>query len=316
MLDSAFNNLSISGWDKDEGNRPPALSASSLSSIGEDMSHRIDGFKGFNRNPQTSSPKSSGSTAVHYTSVSPNRQSHSSSVDTTRSFVSRHSEVDQLGSNANSDNPLPTLNHISAFDQFSEGSNTKTLNESRLFNWPEHRSFLPSDYDRNSQSNLSDPDTSIGGSNFGFWNSHQKFPSSMDSLYENEEFLGNRTRSFSSTPSLDFVHDKDVHSNRINTYSFPSSVTSTPDCSLLHQRQRVQSADAVHNNSLRNQIRHLETGSPMHHPDHMNRARSFSTGYTNVKIQSNHQQNWNHSYQEHLYQDPESHLGRNFEVSL
>lgn len=315
MLDSAFNNLSISGWDKDEGNRPPALSASSLSSIGEDMSHRIDGFKGFNRNPQTSSPKSSGSTAVHYTSVSPNRQSHSSSVDTTRSFVSRHSEVDQLGSNANSDNPLPTLNHISAFDQFSEGSNTKTLNESRLFNWPEHRSFLPSDYDRNSQSNLSDPDTSIGGSNFGFWNSHQKFPSSMDSLYENEEFLGNRTRSFSSTPSLDFVHDKDVHSNRINTYSFPSSVTSTPDRSLLHQRQRVQSADAVHNNSLRNQIRHLETGSPMHHPDHMNRARSFSTGYTNVKIQSNHQQNWNHSYQEHLYQDPESHLGRNFEAN-
>jgi hypothetical protein len=304
MLDSVFNNLSISGWHKDEGNRPPALSASSLSSIGEDLNHRIEGHKVFIGNPQTSSPKSPASAT---TSASPNGRSHASSVDTTRSFLSRQSEVDQLGSNFYSNNSLPILN---PFDQISEVSNQNQFNESRLFNRPEHRPFLPFDHDRNPQSKLSDSEKSIGGSAFGIWNSHQNFPSSMSSLYENEEFLDSRTRSFSSTPSLDFVHNKDVNSNRVTTYSYTSSIPSAPNDSSFYQRHRVQSADAVYNNSLRNQARHFETGGPMHYE--MNRARSFSTGYTNANIQSNHSQNWNRTQREYLYKDQESIMDNNF----
>ena len=308
MLDSAFNNLSISGWHKDEGNRPPALSASSLSSIGEELNHRIEGHNGVIGNPQTSSPRSPASAM---TSASPNGRSHASSVDTTRSFLSRQSEVDQLGSNVYSNNSLPIQN---SFDQIPEVFNHNQFNEFRLFNRPEHRPFLPFDQDRNPQSKLSDSEKSIGGSAFGIWNSHQNFPSSMSSLYENEEVLDDRTRSFSSTPSLDFVHNKDLNSNRVTTYSYTSSIPSTPNDSSFYQRHRVQSADAVYNNSLRNQARHFETGGPMHYE--MNRARSFSTGYTNANIQSNHPQNWNRTQQEYLYKDQESTMGNNLGVSI
>lgn len=318
MLDSAFNNLSLSGWYKDEGNRPPALSTSSLSSIGEDLNHRIEGYKGYNGNPQTSSPKSPGSTNVaYYTSNSPNGRSHASSVDTTRSFGSKLSGVEQLGSSAYSNKSLSSLNHSAVFDRFSEESNQSEYKESRLFNRLEHRSLLSSDYDRNSQNNFAHSETPFGLSAFGNWNSLQKLPSSMGSLYENEEFLGNKTRSISSGSSLGFVQNQDANSNRIMTTSYTSSVPSTPDRSSLYQRQRVQSADAVHNNSLRNQVRHFETGSPMHYPGQMNRNRSFSTGYKNANVQADHHhQVINPAQTDYLYADHESNMCRNFEVSL
>lgn len=323
MLESAFSAISISG------NRPPALSVSSISSIGEDLNYRGADFSNFYATSGApSSPLSSASVRSHFHnssgsalnspsatsiryegSTTPNYQSETSKGS--GSHISKYSSLDTALYAGNGHSSLPTFQeHIEDFDQSSFPSDA----------WPgvrhDDRSQSFQDFDSFSKPRRLTPDSleSSNGPVFGNWppsntrSAHSL--NNMGSLDENEQYLGNRARSASATATLgynrgsSFSHTPTYHEeltfdqSRLGGYSHTSDNGIIPQLparnreeSFHNPRQRVMSADAVHNKASGRSL--FESSQSMMTPhtfsplssnpyteQHHNRPRSFSSGTT------------------------------------
>lgn len=275
MLESAFSAVSISG------NRPPALSVSSISSIGEDLHQRGADF--FNYGAPASPLSSSASVRSHFHNSSgsilnsPSLSAHNRQEGSVTSgfqsemskglgsHMSKYSSLEAALYAGNGHKSLPTFQeHIEDFDPSDDGMSAPRHDRSRSFQ----------DFDSFSKPRRSTPDSfdSSNGQMFGNWQSSNNARSShalnnMGSLDENEQYFGNRARAASATASLgynranSFTHASTnyegitLDQNRLGGYSYASDNNIIPqfsarsrEGSFQNSRQRVMSADAVHRN--------------------------------------------------------------------
>ncbi len=332
-----FSNLSISGMQMNmvshSGNRPPALSVSSISSIGEELNmpqkgefttnYSYNGNSSQNHLPP-SSPLSSASARSSSApgSHSWNNSTLSSPITCVNAFEGSYSKS------------LPTFEELAEETEVS-ASGGGICNNGDVFvrNSFEDRRGLggngngssrtyPSHEPKDTYSRLlngapnqdaSDNGSTHSGSSIGIVNSSSVFggwPSSngntrlpsthslsnMGSVDENEQYLGNRARASSAAASLGFQRHNSPsfappvslsacstgsgYEDTIHSYGNGRTTGVDPACS---PRQRVMSADAVHNNSLRNQrmndnLNKSASFSRASSDYSHNRPRSYSTG--------------------------------------
>ena len=317
MLESAFESMSLSSMN-DRGNRPPALSVSTISSIGEDLHPK--GMLDFYNFPGSlhsmpSSPLSNASSARNhlYNSIGSAKSSPiAPGFRQEGSNTSTIYEPDGKGSGSQ-------MNYPNMHSSLYSTSAQKQL--------PLNHSFQ--DFASFSKPRLSSSDpVDTNGSAFGNWpqtnarSSHSL--NNMDSVDENQQYIANRSRAVSASDSAIF------HRSSSSTGSFPqwsaeaddmnrnissfasSAYRSTTDSSMLpmpsygspiqtrarsvshesghyNPRQRVMSADSVHMNRISASSSAVNLGRADMHTFHApntygmqasNRPRSFSSGHT------------------------------------
>lgn len=284
MLESAFASIQISSVHH-KGNRLPALSASSISSFGEDLHQSGIDFNnhGSYQNGMPSSPLSNASSSrghIHNAAGSGLNSPisagfrHEASSTSTNYFPSDGNgsgSQGKLSTLADNTGHYPSSAHISMPIHIEE-------------NWHHSQVGLPShsfqdlggfSKPRHSSSDLTD----TNGSTFGNWpqtNAKSSLSlSGMGSVDENEQYFPNRARAVSATDSfgyhrsssISFAHNHGVSDDFNQTiglpYGFHSSDkmpmpvgspmetrvrTVSHEMHIQNPRQRVMSADAVHTN--------------------------------------------------------------------
>jgi len=286
MLESAFASISLSSMNEG-GNRAPALSASTISSLGEDLHHK--GMLDFYNIPGSlhsmpSSPLSNASSARNHLYNSNGSAKNSPSAPGYRHEGSNTSTIYEpdgkgSGSQVNYSNMHSSLYSTSAQKQL-----------------PLNQSFQNFASFSNPRLSSSDP-VDTNGSAFGNWpqtnarSTHSL--NNMDSVNENEQYVAIRSRAVSASDSAGFHSSSSstgFHRSSSSTGSFPqwsaeaddinrnissfasSAYRSTADSmlpmpsygspiqtkarSVSHEsgpynpRQRVMSADSVHMNRI------------------------------------------------------------------
>jgi len=345
MLESAFSSISISGMASG-GNRPPALSASSISSIGEDFNHKGGDFSNYygNHVGVPSSPLSNASASrSHFYSnsaldspiatsvrldgnMTPNYQSDVSNSFTNKSGSQHqnYSSFDTALYAGNMHQSLPTFKeHIDPVD-FSYGPRVGSSH-------PEDRAQSFQDLMNFSKAPRSSADASEsgGGYTIGNWPPNARSTHSlnnMGSVDENEQYFGNRARATSATATLGYrrpqslsgsfsnttVYEEDLnnqssghgYTRSIDNFQVPAGPRTravSHEENHHHQynnRQRVMSADAVHNSPLRNAVMYnssvrmgsnsFASHSSNPYMEQQNRPRSLSSGNANYPSNPNY----------------------------
>jgi hypothetical protein len=277
MLESAFASISLSSMN-DRGNRPPALSVSTISSIGEDLHHK--GMLDFYNFPGSlhsmpSSPLSDAASARNHLYNSIGSAKNSPIAPGFRQEGSNTSTIYEPDGKGSGSQMSFSNTHSSLYSTSAQ----KQL--------PLNNSFQ--DFASFSKPRLSSSDpVDANGSAFGNWpqtnarSSHSL--NNMDSVDENEQYIVNRSRAVSASDSAGFNRSSsstgsfpqwtaeadDVNRN-ISSFS-SSAYRSTTDSilpmpsygspiqtrarSVSHEsgpynpRQRVMSADSVHMNRI------------------------------------------------------------------
>jgi hypothetical protein len=316
MLESAFASISLSSMN-DRGNRPPALSVSTISSIGEDLHHK--GMLDFYNFPGSlhsmpSSPLSDAASARNHLYNSIGSAKSSPIAPGFRQEGSNTSTIYEPDGKGSGSQMSFSNTHSSLYSTSAQ----KQL--------PLNNSFQ--DFASFSKPRLSSSDpVDTNGSAFGNWpqtnarSSHSL--NNMDSVNENEQYIVNRSRAVSASDSAGFNRSSsstgsfpqwtaeadDVNRN-ISSFS-SSAYRSTTDSilpmpsygspiqtrarSVSHEsgpynpRQRVMSADSVHMNRISASSSAVNLGRADMHTFHApntygmqasNRPRSFSSGHT------------------------------------
>lgn len=349
MLDSAFGSLTISDMHS-ERNRPPALSVSSISSIGEEINKGADLPNYYGSHPP-SSPLSNVSTRNNHflgksnlnspigTSVRQVSLDQASSTTGTGTTIS-YQDTAASGNNIHGgqaapysltnfkyppfDTPGFSSQSLPTFKELAEDSDS-TADYSNGCDKNTIRSDHETQFLKIHRNNSDLSDKGSTHSAFRNWPSSSNLNArsthsltNMGSVDENEQFLGNRARARSATAALGY-HTQ--HKYPTGTSNNPAPATSLygaeegdntnlglvlgtsshtgqaprthshEDMGVYNTRQRVMSADAVHNSSLRNQqamydgqSRIQNTFSYQSYNDQQHfhsRPRSYSSGTTN-----------------------------------
>lgn len=313
MLESAFESISLSSMN-DRRNRPPALSVSTISSIGEDVHPKgmLDfyNFSG-SHHSMPSSPLSIASSARNhlYNSIGSAKSSPiTPGFRQEGSNTSTICELDGKGSGSQ-------MNYSNMHSSLFSTSAQKQL--------PLNHSFQDFTSFSKPRPSSSDP-VDTNGSAFGNWpqtnarSSHSL--NNMDSVDENEQYIANRSRAVSASDSAVFHRSSsstgsfpqwsaeadDINRNIISSFA-SSAYRSTTDSMLpmpsygspiqarAHEsghytpRQRVMSADSLHLNRISASSSAVNLGRADMHTFHAsntygmqasNRPRSFSSGHT------------------------------------
>lgn len=275
MLESAFSSVSISG------NRPPALSVSSISSIGEDLNQKgMDLSSYYASSGAPSSPMSSASVRSHFygtgsaigsPTTAPNYRYEGSRTPNDLSESNpglgshnpKYASFDSSGFALGSHKSLPTFKeHNSDCDQsfFSNDSRTEIRRNDKS------QSFQDFNFNGFSKPRRSTSDLSESSNTAAFGNcqpSNMRMANSlinMGSLDENEQYLGNRVRSASATAALGYSrtlsssnsfsnnpgYQEDYqHNYNQSSNGYSQFATHNHDSAVPHPRQRLLSADAV-----------------------------------------------------------------------
>ena len=310
MFESAFASLSLDSMNKG-GNRPPALSVSSLSSIGEDLHYKNSSSDFSNSNNHAIFNGMPGSPLSTTSSTRSSRIAGGSALNSPVGFRGSRSDAG-LSNSLGSQKYATTENTL-----FSGGGIHKSLptfqehlTEESGYMLQKTASF-PSRQDERSHSlhdlssipqprrYSSDTTENFMHSSSGMWNVSNSRSntslSNMGCLDENEQYLGNRHRAtsandiesevfqYTNVGSIGSFHREGSFSKgEESPASMHSSIHSIPfDNSLHNPRQRVKSADFVHRSRSSDWT---ERSSSIGHSQYMtgnyinNRPRSFSSG--------------------------------------